>query len=122
MKSASSELEALIGGVAGLGLLPPIAAYEPTNNVPRTPIASCNMGSVSHCTSMGPGGELSGHLGRAERGGSIGETDVVRADVGAEESVGLNHCGVESGIELGEVVVGVLWGVIRRTRYLASKT
>ena len=122
MKSASSELEALIGGVAGLGLLPPIAAYEPTNNVPRTPIASCNIRHVSHCTSMGPGGSGRSFSGERKEALQLGETDIVRADVGAEESVGLNHFGVESGIELGGVVVGVLAGVIRKTRYLASKT
>jgi hypothetical protein len=69
-----------------------------------------------------PGG---GPVGASRESGKealqFGETDVVRADVGAEESVGLNHFGVESGIELGEAV-GVLSGVIGRTRYLASKT
>ncbi len=44
MKSASSGVEALIGGAAGALLLPPSMAYEPPNNVPRTPIASCNIG------------------------------------------------------------------------------
>ena len=40
MKSASSELDALIGGVAGAFLLPPVKAALVPNSVPRVSMAS----------------------------------------------------------------------------------
>lgn len=61
MKSASSELDALIAGAAGACLPPPlIMAYEPPNNVPRTPIASYNTRNVSHCPPTCRNGALFG--------------------------------------------------------------
>jgi hypothetical protein len=46
----------LIGGVAAVVFLPPrVAAYTPPNNVPRTPIASCNDRSVSRQSPMSLG-------------------------------------------------------------------
>jgi hypothetical protein len=48
MKSASSELAALIGGLAGTDLLPPVNRNAEPNNVPRTPIASCRTNNSKH--------------------------------------------------------------------------
>jgi hypothetical protein len=42
IKSASSELDALMGGVVGAGLLPPEKAKAVPNIVPRVSMANCN--------------------------------------------------------------------------------
>ena len=107
MKSASSELEALIAGVAGVLVLPPPSmAKEPPNNVPRTPIASCNTQSVSQCCPAPKNRSSSAGSGDFGRGGgeaSIGATDVVRGNLRAEDVVLLDHVDERQGTEVGEV-------------------
>ena len=109
MKSASSELEALIAGVAGVLGLPPLSmAKEPPNNVPRTPIASCNNQSVSQCCPAPKNRSSSagsGDFGRAGGEASIGVTDVVRGNLRAEDVVLLDHVDERQGTEVG----GVRW-------------
>ena len=109
MKSASSELEALIAGVAGVLVLPPPSmAKEPPNNVPRTPIASCNARSVSQCCPAPKNRSSSagsGDFGRAGGEASIGVTDVVRGNLRAEDVVLLDHVDERQGTEVG----GVRW-------------
>ena len=53
MKSASSELDALSGGVAGNCLLPPENEYAVPNIVARVAMASCRRGNVSRDVPMG---------------------------------------------------------------------
>jgi hypothetical protein len=59
---------------------------------PRTPIASCDTQTVSHCASMDRRRGPVRCLGRAEKGpSSIEETDVVGANLLAEDGVFLDH-------------------------------
>ncbi len=73
--------------------------------MPRTPIASCNTQSVSHCIPRAKESQLEwpgrGNSGVRERGASIGDrgTDVVRGNLGAEEVVLLDHVGERQGTE-----------------------
>lgn len=107
MKSASSLLDALMGGVWFAALLPPPrASLLPPKRAPRTPMASCNAPQLVPTSSIGFGDELGEAAARPEEiGGGGGGTDVVGADSGAENVVVLNHlgCGIEAGLRDGSV-------------------
>lgn len=112
MKSASSGLEALIGGVAGVFLLPPVKAYAVPNNVPRTPIASCSTGKSATAGQWVARRELSELNGDWESAQSeLRATDVMGPNLGAENVVLLDHCGGRPG-QAWPCVLGVLFGAI----------
>lgn len=120
MKSASSELAALIGGVAaGAFLLPPAKAYPVPKSVPRVIMANYGSKSVSLFSSMdriASGGAMASVLGGSmetrQGGWDWGATDVVGADLSAENGVHLGHCGGSERLELKSSALGVLSGAI----------
>lgn len=92
MKSASSLLDALMGGVWVAALLPPPrASLLPPKRAARTPMASCNAPQLVPTSSIGIGDELVVAARPEEIGGGDAGTDVVGADSGAENVVVLNH-------------------------------
>ena len=68
MKSASSELDALSGGVAGNCLLPPENEYAVPNIVARVAMASCRRGNVNRNVPMGGS---AGTIGAGHHGDAV---------------------------------------------------